>query len=250
LEINEIMNACETILRIILAIYKTLLGLIGATLAVTTSLIKWSNITQLKKYNEIGSILNLVLIIDTIIYTLLGLGCILMILAVIGLVGICLTNRGFLLVYEFILAIIFLAHLASLILLIAISGFIEQQYRTHLNAQLTVVNTNAYGDMYAKCAFMRGLSSYFNCCGLSTINGPQDFTSSVTRVSCCADWTRTQGCAQPAVDWLKSNAIYFLIIPTSVILFVEVSTLICVPLLVFRVNKRLRSVRERFERDF
>jgi len=244
------MNECETALSIILAIVKTLLGLIGATLTLTTSLIKWSNITQLRKYNEIGSILNLVLIMDSIIYTLLGLGCILMILAVMGLVGVCLTNRVFLLVYESLLTIVFLAHLASLILLIAISGFIEQQYRANLNAQLAVVNTNANGDMYAKCTFMRALSSYFSCCGLSQQNGPQDFASSVTRVTCCTDWTRTQGCAQPAVDWLRSNAIYFLIIPTSVILFVELLTLVCVPLLVFRVNKRLSRVRARRERDF
>lgn len=231
------MNVCELIWRILLGIIKFIFGLLGASLIIATSLFKWANIAQLKQISDIGAILNLTYIIDIIIYALLGLGVLFFIISLIGLMGVCFANRVFLLIYECLLILFFVLHLAALILLLAMSNFIEQQYRGFLSTQMASINTNINLD--AKCVFMRGLSSLFQCCGAQ---GPQEFVLSTNRVACCSNWMLTQGCAQPSVDWLRKWAIFLLVLPTAVILAIELSTLIGVPFLVQSITKRMKTI--------
>jgi hypothetical protein len=134
--------------------------------------------------------------------------------------------------YEIITVILFMAHVGALIALLVMTPKIEQQYRVTLNTTIADINTpKDQNDAATKCKLMYGLSEFFTCCGAQ---GPSDFLDKPSK--CCKDSTQTQGCADASIDWIKKYSTYLLIIPTAVILFIELISIVGVPFMIGRIS--------------
>jgi hypothetical protein len=133
--------------------------------------------------------------------------------------------------YEIITVILFMAHVGALIALLVMTPKIEQQYRVTLNTTIADINTSPDAKIVAtKCTLMTELSKFFTCCGAQ---GPSDFTGSN---KCCKDNTQTQGCADASINWIKKYSTYLLIIPTAIILFIELVSIVGVPFMIGRIS--------------
>jgi hypothetical protein len=230
----------KTLLTMLLGLINTLLFLIGAAIVIITCLLKWSKISeQIKIINDMSSVLDLTTL-NTVSIVLICIGSFILLISIIGFVGTCLSNRVLLGIYAVAVLLLFIANLIALILLLTMTSRIEQEYKTSLNSTVNKINQNPTDAAnIILCGFMRSISSFFTCCGAQ---GPQDFTSQTVRIACCSDSTVSQGCAQTSFDWLKKNSVYFLIIPTSVILFFELVTIFIVVFLIHNITKSLKQV--------
>ena len=126
-----------------------------------------------------------------------------------------------------------MAHVGALIALLVMTPKIEQQYRATLNS--TIVAINAQPTDENKCKLMLSLSNFFECCGAI---GP---TELVSKPTCCKTPIPKQGCADASVDWIKKYSTYLLIIPTAVILFVELVSIVGVPFMIGRISREMKN---------
>ena len=97
------------------------------------------------------------------------------------------------------------------------------------------------------------ISRLFHCCGA---NGPDDIKNSTVALECChvdndTNAVYNQGCADVTVDLLKKNALNFLLIPSCVILLVELYAILIIPVLIgiCRRHKLLENKVYAFEDD-
>ena len=233
------MGCCGSLFRFLLGLINVLFLLIGIALVVTTSVLKWSNISKLNEIQGLDTVLNLTSI-DAVTIALLCIGGFIIFLSFIGLVGVCCSNRCFLIMYETITLIIFMAHVGALIALLVMTPKIEQQYRTTLNSTITAINTLPAdsNDFKTKCVLMQSLSKFFGCCGA---NGPTDFTNADNQKNCCQSPVQTGGCADKSVDWIKKYSTYLLIIPTAVIFFIELVSIVGVPFMIARISREMKN---------
>jgi hypothetical protein len=225
------MGCCGSLFRFLLGLINILFLLIGIALVVTTSVLKWSNISKLKEIKGLETVLDLTSI-DAVTIALICIGGFIIFLSFIGLVGVCCSNRCFLIMYEIITLILFIAHVGALIALLVMTPKIEQQYRATLNSTIAAINAQPTDEN--KCKLMLSLSNFFECCGA---NSPTELTSKI----CCKVPTPTQGCADASVDWIKKYSTYLLIIPTAVILFVELVSIVGVPFMIGRISKEMKN---------
>ena len=233
------MGCCGSLLRFILGLINVLFLLIGIALVVCTSILKWANISKFKEISGLDKLINLTSI-DAVAITLLCIGGFIILLSFIGLIGITCSNRGFLIVYEIVIVILFMAHLGALIALLVMSSKIETEFRKALNDTIITINnpTTSASELKTKCEIMKGLSNLFTCCGA---NGPQDFANTANIANCCQDASVKNGCADTSVDAIKKYSIYLLVIPTSVILFIELISIISVPFLIGQISNNMKN---------
>jgi hypothetical protein len=214
--------------------------LIGIALVATTSVLKWANIGKLKEISGLQNILDLTSI-DAITIALICIGAFIILISFIGLMGVCCSNRVFLVIYEIIVIILFLSHLAALITLLVMSKTVENEYRKALNQTVADINSpsTSVPDRELKCSIMANLSGIFQCCGA---NNQNDFANSSLSSKCCRpEYVAAKGCADLSVDAIKKYSIYLLIIPTAVILFIELISIIGVPFLIASISRKLRA---------
>lgn len=224
------MCCCGSLFRFLLGLINVIFLLIGIALVVTTSVLKWGNISKLQDISGLDKILNLTSI-DALTIGLLCIGGFIIFLSFAGLIGVCCSNRGFLFIYEFITVILFMGNVGAFIALFIMQPQIESQYRSSLNA--TVVSINAQGsDAVQKCELMYLLSNIFACCGA---NGPNDFVAESAK--CCKDIAVTTGCAEASLDSIKKYSIYFYIF-SAVIFFIELISIIGVPFMIGRISRK------------
>jgi len=197
---------------------------------------KWSNISSLKEISNLEALFQITQI-DAVTIALLCLGGFIVALSVIGLIGVCYEDRCFLIIYDIITVILFLAHVAALIVVLKMTPDLEKQYRASLDSIVESINKPKNKNDYdQKCKVMNGLSTFFKCCGSK---GPQDFKET-ERNACCNNGALavTQpGCADTSVDFVKKYSTNFLVIPTCVIVFIELLAIVSVSLLIGRLNQ-------------
>lgn len=218
------VGSCGNLIRLILGLFSILFLLIGIALVVLTSLIKWSDIlTKVINTNNLKA-LNIASI-DAITIALLCVGAFIIVLSLIGLFGVIFLNKCLLIFYEIACLIIFLAHAGAFIAYFVYEPRLQNEIEKSFNNSIT---TNTSSQILLAVAYA------FNCCGST---GPSDFVSNQSKLLYCGSVTSTQGCANATYSFIKQYSVYGIIIPTSILLFIELVILIGVPFLVIRMNR-------------
>lgn len=228
------MGACGIVSRIVLGVVNVIFLLLGIALVVTASLLKWGNLAKLKDLQATQTVISFVAI-DGVAIALICIGAFAIFLSLIGLIGLGCSNRCLLIFYEVIVIIVFLAHLAALIVLLVAYPLIEKGFKEVFNSVVTDLQGNTPGSSsyQTNCNLMYNISNIFSCCGG---NGPSDLSVSV-QGSCCIKPTPTAGCTNQVFGKIKQISVYLLIIPTAVLLFVELVCAITVPFLVVSISR-------------
>lgn len=232
------MGCCKSLFSFLLGLVNVIFMLIGIALVATTSVLKWANIGKLKEITGMQNIIDLASI-DAITIALICIGALIILISFIGLMGVCCSNRVFLVIYEIIVIILFLLHLAALITLLVMSNTVEKEYRKALNQTVADINnpSTSQSEIQLKCNLMTNISGIFQCCGANSIN---DFPN--PSYKCCKpEYYTAKGCADLSVDAIKKYSIYLLVIPTAVILFIELISIIGVPFLIASISRKLRA---------
>ena len=226
------LGCCGNIVRVFLLIINILFFVFGLTVFIAAAVLKWGN-GALNKFADIKYLDDLVKVgsIGSIAICLMVLGAIIVLLSFVGILGLKFMNRFFLIIYEIIVAVLFLAHLVALLVLIFGSAKIEDSYKNELSKTLDKVNSVANIDV--ECDFFKTLSTTFKCCG---VNNYQDFKLNGT-VCCDVDKDKiipndNVGCRDKSIQMVKENAINLLIIPSGIILVVELFALSMVPCMI------------------
>lgn len=232
------MGACSILLRVIMGIINFLFFLLGAALVTTTCLLRWGKSVikiDINTYIPPGVGQG---VIDGVTIGLICIGGIIIILSLIGILGITCSNRCLLVLHEIVVILLFLIHLAALILLLVYWPIIERELTKQFNStSIGLINnstipTNLLTNLQ-ECSRIKEISNTFECCGITS---PNDFSQTIQK-ACCKDPIPNKGCLSVVFEKIKLYSIYFLIIPTSVILFIELISIILVPILVFIISK-------------
>jgi hypothetical protein len=159
-------------------------------------------------------------------------------LSIVGLFGVIFKNRCLLVLYEIIVLILFLAHLAALIVLLVFYPRIDNAVRDEFNRQVSVINNNSNPSLTTECSLMQNASSVFTCCGSLS---PQNLTVNGQNLCCkIPNNYGNNGCTTVVTDLVKRYSNYYIIIPTSIILFIELCALITIPILICYITNEKR----------
>jgi hypothetical protein len=225
------MMGYESIFRILLGVINVIYLLLGIAFLTTASILKWSNINKLKDADDFDRIVN-----SAAMSVGICIASFIILISIFGIIGVWISNRCFLIMYEIFTIIFFVSHGLSLVAIFVLSPKIEQQFRVNLNNTMDVINKMPVNlkEFKKNCEFIYTLSVIFKCCGA---NGPSDFASPENLKTCCMNQTLKQGCADASVDWIQNYSTKLLVIPISVILFVELVLIIIVPLTIREISR-------------
>jgi hypothetical protein len=232
-------GCCGSLIRVIIGIINGLFLLIGLAIFIIAAILRWSSDSLLNKITNnasIESIIN-VAVLDAATIVLLAIGAFILLLSFIGLLGVICANRFFLVIYEIVIIMLFLAHGITLIVAALKSSDIEDEFRKALNRTIDDINNplTENSTVTADCAALNLLSEIFECCGAQ---GPSDFINPEYRYECCYSNLTTDGCANKTVNTLKENGVNIIIIPNCSILAVEFLIILMVPFLIGRISRR------------
>lgn len=219
---------CGNLTRIILGLFSLLFLLIGIALVTLTSLIKWSNVfSSIINTSSLSTELKLVSL-DSITIVLLCIGAFTIVLSLIGLIAVITLNKCLLVFFEIVCVLIFLAHAGAFI-----AYFIyEPKLKTELEKAF---NQTIAKNSTANQVFMLSISNSLKCCGST---GLSDFNNTSSQLYCTNTVTNsTVGCSSAVYDLIKKYSLYGIIIPTSILLFIELVIIVSTPILIFRVNR-------------
>merc|ERR1719350_714456 len=222
-----------------LFLVNTLFLLLGIVVFITAAILKWGKESTFAKFSDIKGIDQVVSFgsINTISVILLILSSFIIVLSIVGLIAVKSLNRCFLVIYEIVVGVLFLAHLIAFFVLLFGTSSIEDSYKKGLTTEMGYINTLYDNSTKHKtaCDIMNGLSELFDCCGAT---GPKDFNSTTPATDCCATSKKgndtivsTIGCSNKSIKDVKDNATNLVIIPSAIILLVELFALIMVPCL-------------------
>lgn len=219
------VGACGNLIRFLLGLFSLLFLLVGIALVVLTSLLKWSDVlTKVLNTNQLKALE--IVSIDAITIALLCVGAFIIVLSFIGLVAVISLNKCLLIFYEIVCLIIFLAHLGAFIAYFVYEPKLQTEIEKGLNS---TISKNSSVLFYS-------ISSAFDCCGST---GPSDITSQGYNINlwCSKPTSQTRGCGNATYSFIKQNSVYAIVIPTSILLFIELTILFGVPILVMRINR-------------
>ncbi len=227
------IGCCGNFVRFLLLVVNSLFLILGLVVFIGAAVLKWGN-NPFSKFSDIKHVDDIVKIgsIGSIAVTLMVIGGIIIVLSTIGIIGVKFLNKFFLVIYEIIVGILFLSHGIAILVLLFGSSSLETNYKDAVNSTVTKINDNK--DFEINAEFMLGLSTLFKCCGS---NGPSDFKNATVLKDCCEEQSEnkgywTEGCAAKSVKTIKDSAVNLLVIPSGIILVVELFSLIMVPCLI------------------
>ena len=225
-------GCCGSLIRLVLGIINVIFLLIGLAVFIIAGILRWSPDSILNKLSDnqaVESIINLSAL-NYITIALLAIGGFIIFLSVIGLLGILCSSKFFLVIYEVVIVILFLAHGITLIVCAFKASDIEKEFRIALNNTIHDLNDPQTSEEQAsaECAALKLISEIFQCCGAS---GPGDFKNETYITECCVDAEKI-GCADKTVNDIKDNGVNIIIIPNVVILAFELLIIIMVPFLI------------------
>lgn len=231
------LGFCAASIRFLIILLNSLLLTCGLVVFITAAVLKWTtflnkflttpNIDLVIKTGSISSISTSLLIIS-------GFVCL---VSLIGLIGAKYSNKLFLIIYEVIIILLFLAHGISILVLVFSSSSIEKQFKSSFNSTIDDLITDAFKnstDFDQKCNLTFAVSKIFKCCGY---NGPSDFKETGLAEKCCDQSSKeTSGCGQKVVDDIKKHAVTLLVVPSVIILCIELLGMIMIPFLIGRIK--------------
>lgn len=228
------LGCCGNMIRLSLFLINLIFFILGLTVFIAAAVLRWgdntfSKFTDIPYFDEIIKVGSL----GTVSIALMVIGAIILVLSFIGILGVKFLNKFFLVVYEVIVGLIFLTHGISLLVLLFSSETIEDNYRKTLNTTMEHINSNDE-KFEQNCELMKGLSSVFHCCGDKGFN---DFRNTTIAEECCEPNANTKelytiGCTDKSIESIKDNAVNLLIIPSAIILVIELFALVMVPCII------------------
>jgi hypothetical protein len=228
------LGCCATSFRMILIIMNTLFFIFGLLLLILGLVLKYT--TVLNKFMNIDGISTLITstTISGFLIFVIVIAVFCMVVSLFGLIGSCCTNRFFLICYEVVIVLLFLAQAIALMVLLFSSSKVEKEFKNGLNKTVEDIN-NKTSSYQSNCALMESLSSLFECCGA---NGPNDFKNVEDRYKCCdVRKNSTLGCGDKIVKSIKGNYVGFIVVPNSLILGIELFAIVTVPFLIGRIGR-------------
>jgi hypothetical protein len=231
-------GCCASLIGILLTIINVIFLFLGVTIFVIAAVLKWSKNSVLNKLLELADKVTIIDLssITIVSYVLLGIGAFLIIVSLVGLIGACCSNRCFLVIYEVILIIFFLSHVALVLLLLIGLPDIEKKFKKAMDKAVNELNqTNLTPeDIGDKCRPLKVISDLFDCCGSS---GASDFISDGIREICCKPNTR-EGCSKKVFQVLRDDGWLLIVIPNICVCVIELIFIIAVPFLIARIGGR------------
>lgn len=222
-------------IRVCLYFVNGIFLIMGLVIFITAAVLKWSDlltdldIAELTQLAAIGSI-------NSVSIFLMVLGGFAILVSLFGILGAKFLNRFFLIIYEIIVLIMFLAHGIALLVLIFSATTITNEYTAFLNKTVTELKSSDDKG----CELVLTLSNLFDCCG--GFDGPNDFRNKTLAKSCCKldknNMTSNQGCASKSVDYITDKSVELLIIPSGVILAVELLAIVMIPFLIGKAGQK------------
>jgi hypothetical protein len=214
-------------LRYLLFILNLLIFLMGLILFILTALLKWTKVLSGLGLGDFEIIINFASLstVSTVVLIVAG---IIMAISLFGLIGSKTMNRFFLTIYLILITILFLAHLIVLLVLVFGSSVLEDSYKKALNETVSNLKDKEGEDFTVMCTVLKKFSEEFKCCGAE--NGEQDFGNKTIVDECCnkeKDF-KNGGCGQLSLDAVVKGSINFLVIPSAVILGIELFAIISV----------------------
>lgn len=221
---------CSGLIRFLLIITNICFLVLGIVVLITGGMLKY-NTGSVESFSNLDGV-NLLSVI------LICIGTFAILVSIFGIMGARYLNRFFLIIYLAIVLAMFLLHGFSLSYLMAKTNEIETEYKSQLNETVYHIKTNA-SDFTEQCKVMKGLSTLCDCCGY---NGANDFSGPII-AQCCAPLTNhTTGCSQTSFDLLKRLAHNLFVIPSLVILVIELCSIIFVPFLIGKRRSEYDSI--------
>lgn len=246
------LGCCGSTIRFFLILMNLLLFVASAAVFGLGLALRYSDLAE--RFQQLSSLGDVVLNSATLNIALLGiiiLSGFVMVLSIIGLIGSSCTSKFFLFIYQVVVVILFLAHGIGLIVGIFSSSTVEEKYREVVNNTFSTLNKpDISGAKFNQsCAISKSLSELFSCCG--NLRGAEDFNNEAIVPQCCAVdpsngmvLNEKVGCSEAGVNFVSSRAVWFIMIPSAVVLGLELCLIIGVPLLIGNISKAIRKRRE------
>lgn len=237
-------NKVYTILRILLLIINSIFVLLGLGLIITTCILRWGNIIDISLLNELQGIQNLNIVLNGVPTALIVYACLIIIIGLIGIIDVWFSKRFLLIFHEVIVIIIFLIHLAVLIVILVSWPNIELQFQKEINKTLEDINNKV--DLFnlaellnleKQCNLLLDVSKKYDCCGITS---PTDFNFLI-RLKCCKVPLPNQGCLSLMLNKTKEFSIFLIALPMGFIFFIVVLSIILVPILIKNLRVNLQN---------
>ena len=155
-------GCCGSLIKIILGVVNTIFLVIGLAIFITAAVLRWSSDSILNKITNSEAIQSIISVsaLDATTIALLSIGAFIIILSLVGLLGVICSNRFFLVIYEIIIILLFLAHGIILIVAAFKASDIENEFRKSLNNTIDDINNpkTPNSTVVAECAALNLLS--------------------------------------------------------------------------------------------
>ena len=137
---RKVEGCCGNFIRLLLGLFNIIFLLLGIALVVLTCLLKWSNVfSKVLNISTVQTLINLTAV-DAVTIALLVIGAFAIVLSLVGLIGTICLSKPFLIIYEIVIILLFLAHLGALIYLLVQGSTIQKEFGNGINATVTAIN--------------------------------------------------------------------------------------------------------------
>ena len=159
-------GCCGSLIRVFLGIVNALFLLIGLAVFIIAAVLRWNSGSILNKITNSEAIQSIISVaaLNAATIVLLAIGAFIILLSLVGLLGVICANRFFLVIYEVVIILLFLAHGVTLIVAAVKSSDIEDEFRKSLNRTIDDIN-NPMSDnttVVAECAALNLLSGSYS----------------------------------------------------------------------------------------
>jgi len=226
-------NCCASTYRFLLVIFNAILLVAGLITFILACILKWGkgllsklDVKELDDVIDVGTI-------DIVAVVVLIVGAALIVISLVGILGLCYLNKCLLGIYEVIMILIFLVHLVGLLVFVFSKSSIEKEFGNGMGKlvkSLNSFNSSVNVSQQIECEGMLALSKIIACCG---DKGPMDFANrtEINNFCCFSNSTKLPGCTSKLTTEIDSHANSYLVIPSGIILVVELIIIASTPLL-------------------
>lgn len=164
--------------------------------------------------------------VEVVAYMLIGMGCLVVVLSLVGCLGACLQNHHILACYFVLMLMLILLEIAIGILYAVKKKPIERQIEDYIKDTV-----ESYGDgTSSEDIAVDAVQTLLKCCGYE---GPLDYTIGVLPDSCCEGEpiacntvnARTNGCKKEIEKLISSQSVLVIIVVCAVLLL-EMTTML------------------------
>lgn len=228
-------------IRVILVLENVFFFLFGIFLLILSAAIKGNKISFINDFIQVAnrtSIFDLDKIPVITTYTLI-IAIVLLAISAYGLFSLFVKKRIFIAVYGLLAVLLFSVQNGIIMYVIMKFSTSEITYTVKLNKLVESINqSNLTLDDSNDCASFLILSRVLKCCGSM---GPSDFTSLIVREKCCHDQTYKDGCSRKAFDILRTNGLFYVIIPYVVVCFLDLLSIVSIVVFYYKNNKNNKN---------